>query len=99
MAEYCLRSLRRNAGEDTGVTWVASLRNPGHNPVMQGFWEQLQLLVSSGRPFVTVTLVDVVASAPANVGSKMLVTPDGLFHGSVGGGKIEMKAIAEAKAM
>jgi xanthine dehydrogenase accessory factor len=66
---------------------------------MQGYWENLQKLVSGGRPFVAVTLVDVVASAPANVGSKMLVTDQGLIHGTVGGGKIEMKALAEAKGM
>jgi xanthine dehydrogenase accessory factor len=64
---------------------------------MQGYWEHLQKLVSSGAPFVAVTLVDVVASAPANAGSKMLVTGDGLFFGTVGGGKIEMKALAEAR--
>ena len=66
---------------------------------MQGYWEHLQQLVSAGKPFVTVTLVDVIASAPANVGAKMLVTPEGLFFGTVGGGKIEMKALAEAKSM
>src|SRR4051812_9278098 len=67
--------------------------------MMTGFWEHLQTLVTSGRPFVAVTLVDVVASAPANAGSKMLVTGDGLFYGTVGGGKIEMKSLAEARAM
>ncbi len=66
---------------------------------MQSYWENLQHLLADGQPFVSVTLVDVVASAPADVGSKMLVTSDGLFHGSVGGGKIEMKAIAEARAL
>ncbi len=66
---------------------------------MQGYWEHLQKLVSDGSPFVAVTLVDVVASAPANAGSKMLVTGDGLFFGTVGGGKIEMKALAEARQM
>lgn len=66
---------------------------------MQGFWENLQKLVLAGKPFVAVTLVDVVASAPANVGAKMLVTAEGLFHGTVGGGKIEMKALAEAREM
>jgi xanthine dehydrogenase accessory factor len=66
---------------------------------MQGYWEALQRLVAEGRAFASVTLVDVVASAPANVGAKMLVTPDGLFHGSVGGGKIEAKAIGEAMAL
>ena len=66
---------------------------------MHGYWEQLQRLVAGGEPFVSVTLVDVVASAPANVGSKMLVTAAGLYHGTVGGGKIEAKAIAAAVAM
>ena len=66
---------------------------------MQGYWEHLQQLVSAGRPFVAVTLVDVVASAPANIGAKMLVTQEGLFFGTVGGGKIEMKSLAEARAM
>jgi xanthine dehydrogenase accessory factor len=66
---------------------------------MHGYWEKFQKLVNSQTPFVSVTLVDVVASAPANVGSKMLVTAEGLFHGTVGGGKVEMKAIAEARQM
>jgi xanthine dehydrogenase accessory factor len=64
---------------------------------MQGYWEQLQVLLGRGEPFVSVTLVDVVASAPAEVGSKMLVTREGLFFGTVGGGKIELKALAEAR--
>jgi xanthine dehydrogenase accessory factor len=79
---------------------------------MHGYWEALQRLVNGtpgggsagraageGEPFVSVTLVDVLASAPANVGAKMLVTRAGLYHGSVGGGKIEAKAIAEAVSM
>jgi xanthine dehydrogenase accessory factor len=66
---------------------------------MDGYWEHLQQLVSTGRAFVAVTLVDVVASAPAVVGAKMLVTEEGLFFGTVGGGKMELKALAEAKAM
>lgn len=66
---------------------------------MQGYWEALQRLVAAGEAFVSVTLVDVVASAPANVGSKMLVTRAGLVHGSVGGGKVEAKAIGEAVGM
>ena len=71
----------------------------GDDGGMNGYWEQLQKLVASGKPFVAVTLVDVVASAPANAGAKMLVAAEGLCFGSVGGGKIEMKAIAEAKAL
>ena len=43
-----------------------------------------------------VTMVDVIGSAPQNPGAKMLVTEQGLFYGTVGGGKIEKKAIEEA---
>jgi xanthine dehydrogenase accessory factor len=63
------------------------------------YWENLQGLLASGRPFASVTLVDVIASAPQNVGAKMLVTADGLYSGTVGGGKIEARSIAEAQAM
>lgn len=66
---------------------------------MSQYWENLQSLLSAGKPFVSVTLVDIVASAPQNVGAKMLVTSAGLHSGTVGGGKIEARAIAEAQAL
>jgi xanthine dehydrogenase accessory factor len=66
---------------------------------MASYWEHLNRLVAAGKPFVAVTLVDVVASAPGTAGAKMLVTEEGLEFGTVGGGKLEMKALAEAKAM
>jgi xanthine dehydrogenase accessory factor len=66
---------------------------------MANYWEHLQQLVSEGNPFVAVTLVDVVASAPAPAGAKMLVTERGLQFGTIGGGKLELKALAEAQAM
>ena len=46
-----------------------------------------------------VTLVEVVGSSPQDVGSKMLVTKDGLHGGTIGGGKVEFKAINEAKIL
>ena len=48
---------------------------------------------------MAVTLVDVVASAPATVGAKMLVTEEGLHFGTIGGGRLELKALAEARGM
>ena len=66
---------------------------------MSTYWENLQQLLADGRAFVSVTLVDIVASAPQNVGAKMLVTSDGLLSGTVGGGKIEARAIAEAQKL
>ncbi|HUO10992.1 MAG TPA: xanthine dehydrogenase accessory protein XdhC [Phycisphaerae bacterium] len=66
---------------------------------MSTYWENLQQLLADGRPFVSVTLVDIIASAPQNIGAKMLVTSDGLLSGTVGGGKIEARAIAEAQQL
>jgi xanthine dehydrogenase accessory factor len=64
-----------------------------------GFIERLAELAASGVPLVSVTLVDAVGSIPSTVGSKMLVTAAGLDHGTIGGGRVEAKAIAHAQAM
>lgn len=66
---------------------------------MLAIHEQLNDLLLTNIPFVMVTLVDVVGSSPQDVGSKMLVTKDGLHGGTIGGGKVEFKAINEAKAL
>lgn len=56
-------------------------------------------LAAASQPFVTVTMVDAHGSTPQDAGSKMIVTPEGLNHGTVGGGRIEAKAIDEALAL
>lgn len=61
--------------------------------------DQFYELLYSNIPFVQVTLVDVLGSSPQNTGSKMLVTKEGLLSGTIGGGKVEFKAINEAKAL
>lgn len=66
---------------------------------MHLFYEKLNELLYSNLPFVMVTLVDVIGSSPQNTGSKMLVTQKGLYGGTIGGGKVEFKAINEAIAM
>lgn len=63
------------------------------------FFEKLQELLQSGVPFVSVTVVDVQGSVPQDSGSKMLVTAEGHYLGTVGGGKVEKRAIEEAQAM
>jgi xanthine dehydrogenase accessory factor len=63
------------------------------------FFEALNELVASGAPFVSVTVVDTMGSVPQDRGSKMLVTQEGRFFGTVGGGKIENKAIEEARQL
>lgn len=50
-------------------------------------------------PFVSITLVDIKISAPQEIGARALVTKDGLFWGTVGGGKVEARAIDRAVEM
>lgn len=57
------------------------------------YYETINKLLSQRIPFVAVTLVDASGSIPNDVGTKMLVTKQGLHYGTVGGGKVEKKAI------
>ena len=66
---------------------------------MKHFIEHLHDLLHSGTPFVSVTVVDAVGSVPQDQGAKMLVTESGRYHGTVGGGRIERKAIDEAQQL
>ena len=68
-------------------------------PTPHGFVERLAELSQSGVPFVCVTMVQAVGSTPQDAGSKMLVTVTGLASGTVGGGRIEHKALEHAAAM
>jgi xanthine dehydrogenase accessory factor len=56
-------------------------------------------LLLDNVPFVSVTVVDAIGSVPNQIGAKMLVTDEGLFYGTVGGGKVESRALADAKKM
>src|ERR1700687_4861837 len=55
--------------------------------------------MAAETPLVVVTVVDTAGSVPQDRGAKMIVTADGLRFGTVGGGKGETKAIAEAQRM
>jgi xanthine dehydrogenase accessory factor len=63
------------------------------------FFEALSELMTADTPLVVVTVVDTAGSVPQDRGAKMIVTLTGLHFGTVGGGKVETKAIAEAQAM
>jgi xanthine dehydrogenase accessory factor len=68
-------------------------------PAPHGLIERLAELTAEGKPFVLVTLAEAVGSAPQDPGTKMLVDASGLRFGTVGGGKVEQRAIAEAQAL
>lgn len=56
-------------------------------------------LAEGGQAFVLVTLVEAIGSTPSDTGAKMIITSDGLAQGTVGGGRVEAKAIDHAQAM
>src|SRR5947209_1605671 len=66
---------------------------------MPTFFDALNELMAAETPLVAVTVVDTMGSVPQDRGAKMIVTSEGLHFGTVGGGKVETKAIAEAQAM
>jgi xanthine dehydrogenase accessory factor len=47
----------------------------------------------------TVTVAEVSGSAPREAGARMIVMPDGGFRGTIGGGALEWRALAEAQAL
>lgn len=66
---------------------------------MPTFFEALNELLAAGEPVVTATVVDTTGSAPQDRGAKAIIASDGLRFGTVGGGKVETRAIAEAQRM
>jgi len=68
-------------------------------PAPHGLIERLAEMAAEGEPFVLVTLVETVGSTPQDAGTKMLVDVAGLRFGTVGGGKVEQRAIAAAQAL
>lgn len=66
---------------------------------MTEFYDSLSELLAADVPFVAVTIVDASGSIPSVPGAKMLVTMDGRVRGTVGGGKVERRAIDEAQGL
>lgn len=56
-------------------------------------------LLGSGTPFVIVTMVDRRGSAPQIEGAKAVITTAGIVEGTVGGGKVEARAIQHAQEL
>ena len=60
-------------------------------------YERMLALGRNGVPCTLVVLVEALGSTPQDTGAKMLVTAGGLEAGTVGGGKVEAKAIELAR--
>lgn len=61
-------------------------------------WAKAATILQSGSPCVMVEVTKAEGSTPREAGAKMLVTPRG-FSGTIGGGTLEWRAMAEAQAM
>ena len=62
-------------------------------------WQRVSELLQASTPFAIVTLVDMRGSAPQIQGAKAIVTAAGIVEGTVGGGKVEARAIEHAIEM
>ncbi len=60
-------------------------------------WALLLAAVETHGTAVMVSVVDSAGSVPRERGARMIVTPDG-FHGTIGGGTLEWRALATAQA-
>ncbi|OUR94520.1 xanthine dehydrogenase accessory protein XdhC [Flavobacteriales bacterium 34_180_T64] len=63
---------------------------------MQNWIDILQQYEEKQEPVALVTVTKCLGSTPCVVSSRMIVTKSGMIHGTIGGGKLEFKAIDEA---
>ncbi|WP_179004715.1 xanthine dehydrogenase accessory protein XdhC [Winogradskyella forsetii] len=63
---------------------------------MKHWIELLSEFKAKQEPVALITVSKCLGSTPCRVGSRMLVTKDKEFYGTIGGGKLEFKAIDEA---
>ena len=68
-------------------------------PKQASFYEMIVGLEQAGVSFVQVILVESLGSTPQDQAAKMIVSRKGLEAGTVGGGRVEAKAIALAQAI
>ncbi len=59
-------------------------------------WRLLQQHQDAGEDLAVITVIATRGSVPGETGSKLTVTPNGRLTGTVGGGKIEARAITTA---
>lgn len=65
----------------------------------ENYLSAMEDLHKQEKSFVVITLVHHRGSSPQEVGARAIVSKDGLEFGTVGGGKVENRAIQEAQKM
>lgn len=66
---------------------------------MPPVWPTIEQSIAAHGAAALVTLADVRGSSPREAGARMVVRPDGSFSGTIGGGRLEWMALAEAQAL
>lgn len=66
---------------------------------MMRFWSTLMQAVQTSGRAASVTILTTKGSVPREPGARMVIRPDGGYHGTIGGGTLEWRAIAEAQKM
>jgi xanthine dehydrogenase accessory factor len=62
-------------------------------------WRRLSDFVARHGAAALISVHDVKGSAPREVGARMVVRPDGAFHGTIGGGQLEFRMLDIAREM
>jgi len=62
-------------------------------------WPTIEQCIAEHGAAALVTLAEVRGSSPREAGARMVVRPDGIFSGTIGGGTLEWAALAEAQAL
>jgi xanthine dehydrogenase accessory factor len=65
----------------------------------EDFFNLINQLKDKRKDFIIITMVHARGSAPQEIGAKIIVGENGLLYGTVGGGKVEEKAISLAKSL
>ena len=66
---------------------------------MRDYLQHASALSERGVVFVTVTLIEPEGHVPQDIGAKAIITAAGLAWGTVGGGRLEARAIVHAQEM
>lgn len=64
-----------------------------------GIWAQITQGIEAQGRCVLVSVIATRGSVPREAGARMVVRPDGGFHGTIGGGRLEWQALAQAQKL
>ena len=62
-------------------------------------WSHIHTILSKGEPCALVSITKIEGSSPRDTGARMVIKKNGGFHGTIGGGSMEYKAIEIAQKM